>query len=72
MYMPTDYSDERFWTEDRCHRQRDALLNIVNNPAKFPKANLDNVWRQIEELEIHMLTAFLTPRTFRAVTSPPA
>ncbi len=64
----TDYSNSEFWTEDRCIQQRAAILNVLLNTKKFPHANEQALWSQIETLEEHMLTTFATVRTMRVLT----
>jgi len=63
------YDNAEFWTEDRCIQQRTCLHNVFLNPAKFPKADSEALWHQIVELEAHMLTAFPTVKTMRALTT---
>ncbi len=64
----TDYSNTEFWTEDRCIQQRAAFLNVLLNLDKFPKASEAKLWKDVEAIEAHMLTAFATVRTMLVLT----
>lgn len=50
----TDYTT-KFWTEAACLMQHAALRNIIFNPEKFPRADLDAVGDDLEALEFAML-----------------
>lgn len=63
-----DYDNE-FWTEETMLKQQAALRNIIFNPAKFPRANLDRVGDNLEALEFAMLRRFPSVRVLQAVTS---
>lgn len=62
------YENADFWTEDRCIQQRKAFLNVLLNIDKFPKASEATLWRQVEEIEEHMLATFATVKTMKALT----
>lgn len=68
----TIYDNAEFWTEDRCICQRRAFLNVLLNLDKFPQANEAAMWRQVEEIEEHMLANFATVRVLHELTSAAA
>jgi hypothetical protein len=54
-----DYTTD-FWTETMCLQQHSALRNIIDNPDKFPRADLDAVMSDYEALEAAMLVRHAT------------
>jgi hypothetical protein len=63
----TDY-DSDFWTEAVMLRQRAALMNIIHNPAKFPRADMDRVGDDLEALDFAMMRRHPTVAVLRAIT----
>ena len=68
MSQSTDYDNE-YWTEATMLKQQAVLRNIIFNPEQFPRANLDAIGNNLEELEFAMLRRFPTVRVLQALTS---
>ena len=62
------YTNAEFWTEDRCISQRNAYLNVLLSPQLFPEADHASLWKEIENIEAHMLVTFATIKTARVLT----
>lgn len=63
-----DYN-ESFWTEDKLIHQYRCQMNILNNPEKFPKANLEKVGEELFQIQLAMTDRFIgSVKTFNILT----
>lgn len=63
-----DYMDS-FWTEDRLITQHATQMNILDNPDKFPRADLDRVGEELFSVQSAMTARFIgSVKTFRILT----